>query len=85
MELNKFDLRKAKVQRELAHFEYLKKKGLTSLEIADRLNHEMFETMKIGLKMKYPNDSEEFILQKMREIAELNIKIKSCRKRRDHD
>ena len=76
--------RKEKFLRELAHFEYLKKRGLTSFEIADSLIHGMFEMMRIGLEKKYPTLSPKEIDKKMREIAELDLKIKNKRKRGWH-
>jgi len=77
-----FELRKAKFFREQSHLAYLKNKGLSNLEIAGRLIHEMLALLKAGVQKKYPDASESEIDQKMREIAELDHKIKKLHKMR---
>jgi hypothetical protein len=73
----------AKIRRENLHFKYLiETKGLHSLEIADRMIHEMFTVMRIGLKNKFPNASSLEIRKKMIEIVERDRKLKSLRRTR---
>ncbi len=70
-----------KFRREREHFQYLIKKGLHPLDIADRLTHNMSVTMRIGLENKYPEASPEEIFAKMRIIMENDLKIKNLRRR----
>ena len=70
-----------KFQLEQRHFEYLKKKGLTSLEIADFLIHQMFEMMESGLKNRNPNLTTEQLKQEMRKISERELQIRNKRAR----
>ncbi len=73
-----------KFKREWRHFKYLEKQGFTSLEIADKLVHEMFEAMKMGLRTRFPQKSEAEIQQELRKIMELNRKMQEI-KRRDRN
>ena len=68
-----------KFRLEIRHFDYLKEKGLTSLEIADTLVHQMFEMMKMGLKNRYPHLSPNEISMKMREISKQELEIRNKR------
>ena len=76
LEFDREKERFAKFKRELDHFTYLKKKGYTSLEIADILIHEMLETLRIGIQMRYPNADDEEIKRKMMQIALQDLSLK---------
>ncbi len=56
-----------KFGEEERHFEYLHARGLTSVEIADRLIHTMLEVLREGIKNQHPNATE----------AELRMLLKS--------
>lgn len=70
-----------KFLRDKQHFDYLKKRGLTSLEIADRLIHNMFVMMRAGLECKYPDSTPQEINEKMRKISERELSIRNKRVR----
>jgi len=71
-----------KFRLEQRHFEYLKNKGQTSLEIADTLIHQMFVMMKIGLEKRNPHLTTDEVKEKMREISERELRIRNKRTRR---
>ncbi|WP_371802415.1 hypothetical protein [Candidatus Lokiarchaeum ossiferum] len=74
----------AKFQREREHFQYLIKKGLHPIDIADQLIHNMFVSMRIGLEKKYPEATPEEIYGKMKAVIENDLKIKNLRRRSCH-
>lgn len=76
--------RVSKFRRDWEHFQYLVKKGLHPLDIADRLNHNMFVSMQIGLKSKFPEASLEEIHDKMKIMIENDHKIKKLRRRKSN-
>ena len=63
-----------------SHFKYLMKKGYSSIEIMDKIIHELLVILKEGLKSKYTELTEKDILKKMREISENELKLKSFHK-----
>ncbi len=68
-----------KFQLEQRHFDYLKKKGFTSLEIADTLIHQMFEMMIFGLKQRNPQLTPEELKENLRNITKRELEIRSKR------
>jgi hypothetical protein len=76
--------RKEKFLLEIKHFEYLKRRGLTSLEIAESLIHNMFVAMEEGIRQKDPNITTQELSQRMREISERELLIRNKRKRSTH-
>ncbi|TFG16976.1 MAG: hypothetical protein EU530_11270 [Promethearchaeota archaeon] len=68
-----------KILLEQRHFDYLKNKGFTSLEIADILIHQMFEMMIFGMKQRNPQLTPEELKQNMRNISERELEIRSKR------
>ena len=69
-----------KFRRDQVHFKYLQNKGYNSLDIADRLIHNMLETLYIGVKVQYPEVSEQELKIKLRQIALQDMKIKNLAK-----
>ena len=85
--MNSLDRKKeseAKFKRELEHFNYLKQKGYNSLDIADKLIHEVLETLKFGIILRNPKATIEDIKQKMMLIALQDQKIKKWRRSRNN-
>lgn len=80
--LDRQNEREAKFRRELEHFNYLKQKGYNSLDIADKLIHEMLETLKYGIKLRNPNANADQIRQKMLQIAVQDQLLKEKRRSR---
>ena len=76
--------RLSKFRRDWEHFQYLIKKGLHPLDIAGRLTHNMFVSMKLGLETKFPEASPEEIHEKMKIIIVHDQKIKKLGRRKSH-
>ena len=85
MNSSRFELRKEKFLREQSHLLYLKNKGMSNLEIAGRLIPEMLMLLKAGVQARYPDASTSEIDQKLREIAEFDMKIKKLHKMRPNE
>ena len=78
---NLFIIRKKKLQDEIQAAIRILKKEVEPLEIADKFIHNTFKLMEEGISHKYPELSEEELLQKVRDTLSLTRKIKALRKR----
>jgi hypothetical protein len=70
-------IRKEKYRQEQGHFEYLLAKGLHPIEIADDLIHIMLEIMTEGIRMQYPDASNDDILGILRQEIETYERLKN--------
>ncbi len=64
------------------HFEYLLKRGLNSIDIADQLIHIMLEVSREGFKNQYPTASDAEIRNLMRAQLDEYEDMKNLRRRR---
>ncbi len=71
-----------KFSEEEQHFEYLLKRGLNSLDIADQLIHIMLEISREGLKNQFPEASAAIIRKLMRAQLDEYEDMKNLRRRR---
>ena len=78
---NLFIIRKKKIFDEIQAAIRILKREDEPLEIADKFIHNTFELMKDGISHKYPELSEEELLQKVRDTLSLTRKFKTLRKR----
>ena len=74
-------IRMKKLQDEIQAAIRIHQQKLEPLEIADKFIHNMFELMKDGVSVNFPELSEAEIIQKVRDTLSLNSKIKSLRLR----
>ncbi len=82
----KFQMKKQKILDEIESIKRMRALGIHPLDAVDEMMEMMVQLLKTRILKESPNATEEEIKQKMRELIDLNLKVRnSSRRRQTHD